>query len=162
MVPNYFFSQLKGPVRPTGAFIHVQSQRCASLRTASSRRAFSRFPLLLILLGVFADQPGVLPPALGPSLSEIDSLPSTTAVDPAEVETGLPLLSLWVDPDNLHDPLTGILTNTLGTGRSWERPGFCLVFRRCDASLRHSRWRAHPWRLESLALTASKLSPVLP
>ena len=86
------------------------------------------FPLLLILLGVFADQPGVLPPALGPSLSEIDSLPSTTAVDPAEVETGLPLLSLWVDPDNLHDPLTGILTNTLGTGRSWERPGFVSYF----------------------------------
>ena len=85
-------------------------------------------PLLLILLGVFGDQLGVLPPTPGSGVSEVDSLPSSTAVDPAEVEVGLPLLSLWVDGSDLHDPVTGILANTLGTGRSWERPGFVSYF----------------------------------
>ena len=75
------------------------------------------FPLLLLLLGAFGDQLGVLLPARGSSVSDVNPLPSSTAVDPAEVEEGLPLVSLWVDRDDLYDPVTGILADTYGRGR---------------------------------------------
>ena len=55
-------------------------------------------------------------------------------MDPAEVEAGLPLMSLWVDRNDLYNPVTGILANKYGRGRAWERPGFVSYFD--DATLR--------------------------
>ena len=92
------------------------------------------FPLLLVLLGVVADRIDLPPAAPDATAEPPGALPSTTAVDPAEVETGLPLMSLWVDRDDLYDPVTGILANTYGKGRVWERPGFVSYFD--DATLR--------------------------
>ena len=92
------------------------------------------FPLLLVLLGVVADRIDLPPAAPDATAEPPGALPSTTAVDPAEVETGLPLMSLWVDRDDLYDPVTGILANTYGRGREWERPGFVSYFD--DATLR--------------------------
>ena len=86
------------------------------------------FPLLLVLLGVVADRIDLPPAAPDATAEPSGALPSTTAVDPAEVEAGLPLLSLWVDRNALYNPVTGILANTHGRGRQWERPGFVSYF----------------------------------
>ena len=76
------------------------------------------FPLLLIAIGLFSD--GVGPWA---ALDSDRAVASTTVLDPAEVSRGFPVMSLWVEPDDLHDPVTGILANVRAHGRAWERTG---------------------------------------
>ena len=55
-------------------------------------------------------------------------LQSTNAVSVLEVDRGHPLVSLWVNPSDLHDPATGLLVNPNEQGRLWERPGSLSYF----------------------------------
>jgi hypothetical protein len=48
-------------------------------------------------------------------------LPSTRAVDREGMDSGLPLLSVAIDPAGLSDPETGIAANPLRRGMEWER-----------------------------------------
>ena len=80
------------------------------------------FPVLIMMLGYFVDR-------LGPGADPPDSrLQSTFAVDPAEITKGFPLVSLSVDPEDLDDPVTGILSNVHSRGRAWERAGTLSYF----------------------------------
>ncbi|HEY8550041.1 MAG TPA: CotH kinase family protein [Vicinamibacterales bacterium] len=58
----------------------------------------------------------------------VQLLPSTAAVPVEEVKRGLPIVSLWLDEPDLHDPERGILANPLGRGRDWERPASFTYF----------------------------------
>ena len=53
-------------------------------------------------------------------------MPSTTIIDEHELSTGLPLISIVIDNNDLKD----ILTNLLKTGRKWERPVYISYFER--------------------------------
>ena len=50
------------------------------------------------------------------------------ALPPGEVASGHPIVSLVLDPADLHDPARGILANVLEHGRDWERPGTVAYF----------------------------------
>ena len=55
-------------------------------------------------------------------------LPSSGMVGRGEVGTGLPVLSLYVRPADLHDPEIGLLENRLARGVEWERPASVSYF----------------------------------
>jgi formylglycine-generating enzyme required for sulfatase activity len=59
-----------------------------------------------------------------------DALPSSRAVQPVEVMSGVPVLSLTLDDEVLHDPGQGILTkeNIVKHGEEWEREGSVSYF----------------------------------
>jgi hypothetical protein len=69
-----------------------------------------------------------LPSARWPS----DTVPRVSAailaLPPGEVASGHPVVSLVLDPTDLHDPERGILANVLEHGRDWERPGTVAYF----------------------------------
>ena len=79
------------------------------------------FPLSLLAIGLFSD-------GVGPWAALDSDLASTAVLDPAEVSRGFPIMSLWVEPDDLHDPVTGILANVRARGRAWERTGALSYF----------------------------------
>lgn len=54
----------------------------------------------------------------------ISQLPSTQAVGPKEIVRGLPLLSIYLQPEDLRT----LLDNKLEHGRKWERPGTISYF----------------------------------
>jgi formylglycine-generating enzyme required for sulfatase activity len=62
------------------------------------------------------------------------ALPSTTAVPHEEIRRGVPVLSLAMDPADLHHRRTGLLVNPRQRGDEWERPGSLSYFE--DARLR--------------------------
>ena len=82
----------------------------------------------LILLEVVAERISLTPGTPGATPELPAALPSTTAVAPDEIEAGLPLLSVVLEPVDLYDPVTGIHANPKGRGRLWERPGFVSYF----------------------------------
>jgi hypothetical protein len=53
---------------------------------------------------------------------------AVSALPPGEVASRHPVMSLVMDPDDLHDPDRGILANVLEHGREWERPGTVAYF----------------------------------
>ncbi len=79
------------------------------------------FPLSLLAIVLFSD-------GVGPGAALDSDLASTALLDPAEVSRGFPIMSLWVEPDDLHDPVTGILANVRARGRAWERTGALSYF----------------------------------
>ena len=56
------------------------------------------------------------------------ALPSSSAVPPGEIASGLPTLSLVLDEADLHDPARGILANVMEHGADWERGGSVSYF----------------------------------
>ena len=70
----------------------------------------------LILLGVVAERISLTPDAPRATPELPAALPSTTAVASKEVEAGLPLLSVVLEPADLYDPVTGIHANPKGRG----------------------------------------------
>ena len=56
------------------------------------------------------------------------ALPSTNAVRAEEVSSGVPVLSLALDPADLHDRQTGLLVHPRQRGDDWERPGSVSYF----------------------------------
>jgi hypothetical protein len=55
-------------------------------------------------------------------------MPSTTLAPREEVLSGRALLSLYVAPRDLHDPVRGLFPNKLKHGAEWERPGTVSFF----------------------------------
>ena len=58
------------------------------------------------------------------------NMPSSMVVPSAEIGRGVPVMSLYVEPDDLYDEKTGILRHTLERGVEWERPVFVSYFDR--------------------------------
>ena len=56
------------------------------------------------------------------------ALPSTAALPPEALASGLPTLSLVLDEQDLHDPARGILANVMEHGPDWERPASVSYF----------------------------------
>jgi CotH kinase protein len=54
--------------------------------------------------------------------------PSTVSLPADEMARGVSTVSLYVRPDDLHDPKTGILANRRKHGSDWERPGWVSFF----------------------------------
>jgi hypothetical protein len=57
-----------------------------------------------------------------------EALPSSQAVPPTEVASGVPVLSLTLDEADLLDPARGLLPNKLQHGEEWEREGSVSYF----------------------------------
>lgn len=53
---------------------------------------------------------------------------STTVMDPAVLASGLPIVSLYVLPRDLHDPERGLYHHVVEKGRKWERQAFVSYF----------------------------------
>lgn len=63
---------------------------------------------------------------VNPSLTE--GFPSSAIIDKKYYRQGWPIISIVINPASLYDPLTGILMNRIGRGRSWERMGYVSYF----------------------------------
>ena len=57
-----------------------------------------------------------------------EKIPSTGIISSDLVSAGLPLLSMYIDGDDLYNERTGIYVNPLERGRNWERPCFLSYF----------------------------------
>jgi Sulfatase-modifying factor enzyme 1/CotH kinase protein len=69
-----------------------------------------------------------LPSASWPSETAPRVSAAIAALPSDEVTSGHPVMSLVMDPADLHDPARGILANVLEHGRDWERPGTVAYF----------------------------------
>lgn len=56
------------------------------------------------------------------------ALPSSRAVPPIEIASGVPVLSLTLDEADLRDPANGLLPNKMKHGKEWEREGSVSYF----------------------------------
>lgn len=54
---------------------------------------------------------------------------STRIIDKKFVDSGLPVLSMYMNEHDLYDKFTGIYANPLERGRNWERPCFISYFK---------------------------------
>jgi len=57
-----------------------------------------------------------------------EGFPSSEIIAKKYYQQGWPLISIAIDPEYLYDPVTGILMNITGRGRSWERMGYVSYF----------------------------------
>jgi hypothetical protein len=58
-----------------------------------------------------------------------EAMPSTVILEPEVVRSGLPIISVVVDSQDLLDRDTGLITNYEKRGRGWERPAYASYFR---------------------------------
>jgi formylglycine-generating enzyme required for sulfatase activity len=80
--------------------------------------------LALVVVGAAIEGADLFPRLRFAIQRTFDDLPSTTALDPRDLQSGLPTMSLVVDPAVLKD----LLENKLEHGRAWERPAFLSYF----------------------------------
>ena len=80
--------------------------------------------LALVALGVAIESAGLFPRLRFAIHRNIAELPSTQGVDAREIVRGLPLLSIYLQPDDLKT----LLDNKLEHGRQWERPASISYF----------------------------------
>lgn len=57
-----------------------------------------------------------------------ERIPSSLIMDPEIISSGLAILSVVIDEDDLYDPSTGIFENHEEKGRQWERSCFISYF----------------------------------
>ena len=55
-------------------------------------------------------------------------IPSSKNLEAIALQTGLPTLSIVIDPDDLLNRNTGLIANYSKRGRSWERPAYVSYF----------------------------------
>ncbi len=93
------------------------------------------------------------------SASSTDEHPqSSAAVLSAVGESNEPLLSIVVDSDDLHDPVTGILANPFERGRKWERLAHITYFEKGQALFAGgSGLRVHGGRSRNMQRTSFRL-----
>ena len=58
-----------------------------------------------------------------------DDMPSTTVLDAEVVQSGLPIMSIVANSDDLTSTGTGIVANPNNKGLAWERPAYASYFR---------------------------------
>jgi hypothetical protein len=102
---------IKTPARPWRRTLQLVALGAAVVGLAVALEATELFPALR-----FAVQ------------RSVSVLPSTRAVDAAQVKRGRPIVSLWVADADLYDPTRGILANVLQKGEAWERPASLTYF----------------------------------
>lgn len=57
-----------------------------------------------------------------------ENLPSSKIIGTDMISTGMPLISMYIDENDLYNERTGIYANPLERGRNWERPCFISYF----------------------------------
>ena len=57
-----------------------------------------------------------------------EKLPSSLIMDHKVISKGIPVLSVVIAEKDLHDPSTGIFSNSAKKGKSWERPCFISYY----------------------------------
>jgi formylglycine-generating enzyme required for sulfatase activity len=80
--------------------------------------------LVLVAVGVAIEAANLFPLLRFAIQRTVDDLPSTTAVDPEEIQSGHPTMSLAIEPSALKE----MLDHKLEHGRAWERPAFLTFF----------------------------------
>jgi hypothetical protein len=82
----------------------------------------------LVALGLLVETRGLLP-MLRFGIQRTPKLaPSTVVVPVPELTRDQPMVSLYLSPNDLNDPATGILANKMRHGRAWERQGWVSFF----------------------------------
>ena len=59
---------------------------------------------------------------------DADEMPSTKVLEQEAKVSGLPILSVSIDPDYLYGADAGLIPNSLKKGRNWERPAYFSYF----------------------------------
>jgi hypothetical protein len=59
---------------------------------------------------------------------DADEMPSTKVLEQEAKDSGLPILSLSIDPDYLYGTNAGLIPNSSKKGRNWERPAYFSYF----------------------------------
>jgi hypothetical protein len=85
-------------------------------------------PIALVALGLLVEARGLFPLLRFGITRAPGTAPSTLSVPPREVARRVSTVSLYLRPDDLHDPATGILANKKKHGSDWERPGWISFF----------------------------------
>ncbi len=85
-------------------------------------------PIALVALGLLVETRGVFPLLRFGITRAPGVAPSTLSVPPSELARRVSTVSLYLRPDDLHDPVTGILANKRKHGPDWERPGWISFF----------------------------------
>jgi hypothetical protein len=83
---------------------------------------------LLVAALSIADRFFARPDAQDPAGWTPDIDAARALIPAGEIESGLPVLSLHMDPASLDDPRTGLLTHVMEHGPLWERPGTVAFF----------------------------------
>jgi hypothetical protein len=82
----------------------------------------------LVGLGLFVEARGAFP-LLRFGIQRTPKLaPSTVVLPVAELRRKAPTVSLYLRPDDLYSPKSGILANKMRHGRAWERQGWISFF----------------------------------
>lgn len=82
--------------------------------------------LALVAIGVAVDAADLFPLLRFAIQRTVQDLPSTTIMEPRELRSGHPTMSLAIDPGALKE----LLDHKLEHGRAWERPAFLTYFER--------------------------------
>ncbi|MBK5298349.1 MAG: CotH kinase family protein [Vicinamibacteria bacterium] len=85
-------------------------------------------PVALVGLGFVLDARGTFPLLRFAIERSASRAPSTLIVPPDELRRGVSTVSLYLRPQDLTDPKTGILPNRLQHGPAWERYGWVSFF----------------------------------
>jgi hypothetical protein len=88
-------------------------------------------PVALVALGLLADARGLFPVLRFGITRAPEHSPSTLGVPPSELARAVSTVSLYLRPEDLFDPATGIIaskTNKMKHGNEWERPGWVSFF----------------------------------
>jgi hypothetical protein len=100
----------------------------------SSRRiggwALAAASLAILAIGFLVEQSALFAELRFAVQRTAPLMPSTLAVRPAHVASGLPILSISASEEALYDKRTGLLPNRRRYGRDWERPATVSYFER--------------------------------
>lgn len=81
-------------------------------------------PVALVALGLLVETRGAFPLLRYAVTRAPEHAPSMLGLPAHEIARGVSTVSLYVRPDDLHDPQFGLLANRRKHGRDWERPGW--------------------------------------
>ena len=93
-------------------------------------------PVALMALGLLVETRGLFPLLRFGITRAPANAPSTIGVPPGELARRVSTVSLYLRPEDLHDPTVGILANKRKHGPAWERPGWISFFE--DGRLVHA------------------------
>jgi hypothetical protein len=83
---------------------------------------------VLVVVFLALDRAALLPTPTWPGDPRPGLERAADVIPPEEVRSGQPILSLVLEPEDLHDPARGLLANPLEYGRDWERAGHVAFF----------------------------------
>jgi len=84
--------------------------------------------IALVALGLLVEARGLFPLLRFGIQRTAKLAPSTVVIPASELRRNTPTVSLYLRPEDLSDPGTGILANKMRHGRAWERQGWVSFF----------------------------------